>query len=145
MALQNYQNHKRYYIPHHFIFLPMVFAAMVIGGYKAYNSPANSLEWGLFAVTSFFIFYLALMLRQHYALNNQNRIVRLEFRLRYFELTGSSSSAIEKQLSFGQIAALRFAGDAEFKVLLDKAIKENLSADKIKRAIVDWQADTMRV
>lgn len=145
MSKQNYQNHKRYYTPHHFIFLPLVFIAIVIGGYKAYHSGTNSLEWFLFAVSSFFIFYLAIMLRQHYALNNQNRIVRLEFRLRYFELMGHSAAKVEKQLSFGQIAALRFANDAEFIILMERALKDDLSADEIKKAIVDWQADTMRV
>ena len=85
------------------------------------------------------------MLRQHYALNNQNRIVRLEFRLRYFELMGHSAAKVEKQLSFGQIAGLRFANDAEFIILMERALKDDLSADEIKKAIVDWQADTMRV
>ncbi len=85
------------------------------------------------------------MMRQHYALGNQNRIVRLEFRLRHFELLGKSSIETEKQLSFSQLAALRFADDMEFKLLLDKAIKENLSADDIKRSIRNWQADDMRV
>lgn len=85
------------------------------------------------------------MLRQHYALGNQDRIVRLEFRLRHFELLGHSSAEVEKQLSFSRIAALRFADDSEFKLLLVKAIKENLTADTIKKSIQNWQADNMRV
>ncbi|RYY69484.1 MAG: hypothetical protein EOO13_09395 [Chitinophagaceae bacterium] len=145
MSKQNYQNHKRYYPAHHFIFLPLVGFATGFGFYKAGSDESNSLTWLLFGIASFFILYLAIMLRQHYALNNQNRIVRLEFRLRYFELTGHSSLVVEKQLNFGQIAALRFANDIEFKILLDRAIAENLSADDIKRSIKDWQADDMRV
>jgi len=94
---------------------------------------------------SFCILYLAIMLRQHYALGNQDRIVRLEFRLRYFELYGKSSGNIEKQLTFGQVAALRFANDTEFRKLLEKAISENLDAEKIKQQITDWQPDDMRV
>lgn len=85
------------------------------------------------------------MLRQHYALGNQNRIVRLEFRLRYFELFGKPSKQTEDKLSFGQIGALRFADDESFTVLLDRAIKENISGDEIKRAITNWQPDDMRV
>ena len=85
------------------------------------------------------------MLRQHYALGNQDRIVRLEFRLRYFELYGKDSKEIEDKLSFSQIAALRFADDSEFGSLLERALQNNTSGDEIKKSINDWQADDMRV
>jgi hypothetical protein len=142
---QNYNNHKRYYIPHHFIFLPLMSACVFVGGIKAIKDEAHQLEWILFAVLSFCILYLAIMLRQHYALGNQNRIVRMEFRLRYFQLFGSDAASIEKQLNFGQIAALRFADDKEFAKLLERALKENLPADAIKKNIRNWQADEWRV
>lgn len=145
MEKQNYQNHKRYYAPHHFIFLPLMFILLIIGIYEAYNCPDKKLEWSLFSVLSFCILYLAIMLRQHYALGNQDRIVRLEFRLRYFELSGKSAGPIESRLTFPQIAALRFANDEEFSVLLTKALQENLAGDKIKQAIKDWQPDSMRL
>ena len=142
---QNYKNYKKYYIPHHFIFLPLMTGLTIIGFRKAFAADANNLVWLLFGILSFCILYLAIMLRQHYALGNQDRIVRLEFRLRYFELYGKPSSDIEKQLTFGQVAALRFANDAEFRNLLEKALSENLDAEKIKQQITDWQPDDMRV
>lgn len=145
MKKQSYSNHKRYYTPHHFIFLPATGAMTVIGTWKAFSDPTYRLEWTLFAILSFCLLYLAVMMRQHYALGNQDRIVRLEFRLRYFELYGESSRKVEEQLSFGQIAALRFAGNDEFKMLLERALKEKLNGDQIKRAINDWQADEMRL
>ncbi len=85
------------------------------------------------------------MLRQHYALGNQNRIVMLEFKLRYFEIFGHSADTIKKRLSFSQIAALRFANDIEFKHLIGQALKTELSADEIKRSIKDWRPDNDRV
>lgn len=145
MKKQNYSNHKKYYPPHHFIFLPLMFLLMMYGIIAATNNPDQRLDWALFSVLSFCILYLALMLRQHYALGNQDRIVRLEFRLRYFELMGKSAKAVEEQLSFGQIAALRFASDAEFIPLLQRALEEHLSGDELKKAVKDWQADDMRV
>lgn len=145
MSQQNYKNHARYYAPHHFIFLPLIGFMLVWGLVNAYKSEDKRIEWLLFGLLSFCILYLALMLRQHYALGNQNRIVRLEFRLRYFELFGTSSSNIENQLSFGQIAALRFADDDEFKALLDQAFQHHLTGDEIKKRIKNWQADHMRV
>jgi hypothetical protein len=143
MQKQSYKNHIRWYAPHHFIFLPLLGFMMVWGLFNAYNHENARVEWLLFALVSFCIIYLALMVRQHYALGNQDRIVRLEFRLRYFELYGKSASLIEDKLSLGQIAALRFADDTQFKELLALALKENLKADDIKKRITNWQADTM--
>ena len=85
------------------------------------------------------------MLRQHYALGNQDRIVRLEFRLRYFQLFGKPSDEVEDKLSFSQIAALRFAQDEEFKTLLQRVLTENLEATAIKKAIGNWKPDNMRL
>jgi hypothetical protein len=116
-----------------------------IGVWNAWHGPAQRLIWLVFAVLSFCILYLAIMLRQHYALGNQDRIVRLEFRLRYFELFGKNSKAIEEKLCFSQLAALRFAGDKEFSELLQRAMDENISGNEIKKIIQNWQADNMRV
>jgi hypothetical protein len=66
-------------------------------------------------------------------------------RLRYFELTGTSFSSKEKQLRLGQIIALRFASDDELLGLMDRTISENLSGTDIKKAITNWQGDTLRV
>jgi Family of unknown function (DUF6526) len=145
MSKQNYRNHRRYFIPHHFIFLPAMGFCIVWGIMQASKDSANELEWHLFSLLSFALLYLALMLRQHYALGNQNRIVRLEFRLRYYQLLHEPSAKAEEKLSFGQIAALRFASDDEFKILLQRAISEGLSPDAIKKSIKNWQADDMRV
>ncbi len=142
---QNYKNYRKYYPPHHFIFLPVMTAFSIAGFWNGYHSKTDQLAWLLFAIISSAVLYLAIMLRQHYALGNQDRIVRLEFRLRYFELFGKPAVEIEKQLTFSQIAALRFADDAEFKILLKKALSQKLTADEIKKSISDWQADDMRV
>jgi len=91
------------------------------------------------------IAWLSFMMRQHYALNNQNRIVRLELRFRYYVLTGKRLEPIEQKLSFGQLAALRFASDEELPALTERAVNENLSSDAIKKSIKNWQADNMRV
>ena len=121
----------------------LVLAGFAIGRYL--NSETDNLAWLLFAISSFCILYLGIMLRQHYALGNQNRIVRLEFRVRYFQLLGKTSAEAESNLKFDQIAALRFADDAEFVFLLHRALNENLSGDEIKKAITNWQPDHMRV
>ncbi|MCD0456470.1 DUF6526 family protein [Chryseobacterium sp. LC2016-27] len=145
MGTQNYNNHRKFYPPHHFIYLPLLFIAELFGVYKLFADSKNQLLWLLFSVVIFLMLYLALMLRQHYALGLQNRLVRLEFKQRYFELFNKRSDEVEEKLSFGQIAALRFAYDEEFKELLYKALKENISGDQIKRSIKKWRPDHHRI
>ena len=101
--------------------------------------------WIALIFANVLIVWLALMVRLHYALGNQDRIVRLEMRLRYYILTGKRFEQIEAQLSFGQIAALRFAPDEELPGLTEKAISEKLNSDEIKRGIINWLPDRMRV
>jgi hypothetical protein len=142
---QQYKNHVRYYAPHHFVFYPILLAAFAWSLYKHFTLASDNEIWLAIAIVFFMIGWLSFMLRQHYALNNQNRIVRLELRFRYFVLTNEKFDVIEEHLSFKQLVALRFAPDEELIALIDKAISEDLSPDAIKRNIKKWRPDTMRV
>lgn len=145
MKTQNYQNHRKFYIPHHFILMPLLLLLEVWGIRKIVTDEENQLTWVLFSISIFLIFYMAFMLRQHYALGNQDRIIRLEFKQRYFELFAKRSDEIEAKLNFGQIAALRFAYDEEFTTLLQQALENNLTGDEIKKSISDWKPDFHRI
>ncbi|PIF46710.1 hypothetical protein CLU96_3749 [Chryseobacterium sp. 52] len=145
MREQNYQNHRKFYPPHHFIYLPLLIVLEIYGIYKIWGDPEHQLTWILFSLIIFLLFYLAFMVRQHYALGLQNRMIQLEFKQRYFEIFGKRSDEITDQLRFDQIAALRFAYDDEFRELLNRAIGENISGDEIKRSIRSWKADHQRV
>ena len=145
MKKQDYSNHIRFYIPHHFIFYPVITAGMFWSAWHIKTQPTAADEW--IAITAIFglLGWLSFMLRQHYALMNQNRTVRLEMRLRYYQLTGERLEPIEEQLSFGQLAALRFASDEELPALVQKALSEHMTTDAVKRSIKNWVADDMRV
>ena len=145
MAKQNYSNHTRYYIPHHFIFYPVSALLAATSIYFACKNPERRFEWLMFAAVVILIGWLSFMMRQHYALVPQNRIIRLEMRLRYLQLYGKRFEPVEAKLRFRQIAALRFASDEELPLLLERTLKENLSSRSIKKLISDWQADHMRV
>ena len=145
METQNYKNHIRFYPLHHFVFYPILLVLLLASVISVFRYPQRSFEFAALAIIFILIMWLSLMLRQHYALGNQNRIVRLELRLRYYQLTRQRFDHLEQQLSFGQLAALRFASDAELPELVDRAVKENLSAKEIKQSIKNWLPDHMRV
>src|SRR3954470_6276518 len=145
MKEQNYNNHLRFYPPHHFFFYPIAFILTVASGVCIFKYPFQQLQFVFITAILVLIIWLAFMLRQHYALTNQNRIVRLEMRLRYYQLTQKRFELLEQQLSFNQIAALRFASDEELPDLIRRAINESLSPKAIKQAIKNWMPDYMRL
>lgn len=145
MPEQNFSNHTKYYAPHHFVFYPVILIATIFSVRCSYKYPDQECLWMTIVVAFIAIGWLSFMMRQHYALNNQNRIVRLEMRLRYFMLTNKKMDELERKLSFGQIAALRFASDEELLPLMDRTLHENLSPKEIKKSIKNWVADDMRV
>lgn len=145
MAVQNYKNHIRFYPPHHFVFYPVMMALLAFSIYTAINDDLNQKLWVFISIILFVIGWLAFMLRQHYALVLQNRIVRGELRYRYFVITGTRFEPMEQLLNEGQLFALRFAPDAELPNLTQRAVAEKLSADAIKKAIVNWFPDHQRV
>lgn len=144
MEAQSYKNHIRYYAPHHFIYYPIIIALLAFSVYFSFTTD-DQLLWlfisGIFVV----LFCLAFMLRQHYALTLQNRIVRLELRYRYFVITGKRLEDVEHRLSDDQLFALRFAPDEELPKLTEQALNEKLSGKEIKKAIVHWRGDFERV
>jgi hypothetical protein len=145
MLTQNAANHVRYYTTHHFIFYPLLLIAIAAAVYASNQHPDQKDVWLAIIVLFFFTGWSSFMLRQHYALGNQNRIVRLELRFRYFLITGKRLEPLESKLHFSQLVALRFASDEELPSLVERAINENLPPAQIKKLIVHWLPDYMRV
>jgi uncharacterized protein DUF6526 len=79
-----------------------------------------------------------------YTVRLQNRIIRLEMRLRLREVLPASQHPQIQELTTAQLVGLRFASDAELPALVDRAIRERLSRDEIKKAIKDWVPDWER-
>lgn len=145
MAQQNYSNHIRFYTPHHFVFYPVMLIFIVVSAYFAWADEQNRILWLFIAAAFLAIALLSFMMRQHYALTLQNRIVLMELRYRYFVVTGQRLEPLEEKLTEGQLFALRFAPDEELAELTQKAMNENLSPNKIKRSVKNWKADDRRV
>lgn len=145
MKKQDIDNHIRFYTPHHFIFYPLILLLIVSAVYYTITDTENRVIFCFITAILILVCWLSFMTRQHYALMNQNRTVRLEMRLRYYQLTGQPFDRIEELLSFSQIAALRFASDPELLTLIQKTIDQSLDARSIKKSIQNWQPDHMRV
>jgi hypothetical protein len=79
-----------------------------------------------------------------YIVRLQDRIILLEMRIRGAELLPPELEARLLQLRPKQVVALRFASDAELADLLEKAVRENLSPDQIKREVKHWRPDLLR-
>ncbi|AWL08654.1 hypothetical protein HME7025_00783 [Aquirufa nivalisilvae] len=141
MNHQEYDTHTRYYHLHHFIILPLAFFFFIWTVKLALEDLAN--DWLYILVGLLFI--LISFVSRIYANKNQDRIIRLEMRLRYFQLMNVPFTEKENMLDIHQIVALRFASDDELLELIDRAILQNLSPKEIKKSIREWQGDFMRV
>ena len=80
-----------------------------------------------------------------YAVKNQDRIIRLEMRLRLRDVLPQELHARVNELTASQLAALRFASDEELPALTRRALDEHLKSRDIKRSVQHWQPDHMRV
>jgi hypothetical protein len=142
MQEQNFKNHPQMVPGFHYLTFGAIIA--LLGGsinYLLRATPENKYLASLLVLTTI-IFVLIAWYARTFALKAQDRAIRAEESLRYYIMTGK---AIPKELRMGQIIALRFASDAEYLALLDRAIKENLGGKEIKMAIQDWKGDYHRV
>jgi Family of unknown function (DUF6526) len=95
-------------------------------------------------VLSVALIVLCLRVRQ-YPLKVQDRVIRLEERLRLQALAPPEWRAQIDGLSEDQLVGLRFAGDDEVAELARQALQENLNRRQIKERIRNWRADDWRV
>lgn len=145
MKTQSYKHHTRFYIPHLLVFYPIILVLMGFSTCYAVTKPEQRELWIVLDVFLLVVGWLSVMVRHHYGMTLQDRIILLELRYRYFTLTGERLEPLEEKLRKSQLIALRFASDAELPELVQKAVAEQLSSDAIKRSVKNWKADNQRV
>lgn len=144
MNNQNYANHRRLHPLYHFVFTVLtlgLFVAAIVNVILAVQADSGVFAAILLWVVSVLFGIVAALIRP-YPLKAQDRAIRAEENLRHFVLT---QKLLDQRLGVKQIVALRFASDAEFPALCQKAAEENLRPDEIKKAIRHWKADEYRI
>ena len=141
-ADQSFENHTRWVPPFHFVVLPILAVNLVWSLYQLVKAPS----WPtVLAVLMGFAFVGTALFARLFALAVQDRVIRLEMRLRLERLLPADLKSRIPDLSPDQFIALRFAGDAELPALVREVLDKNLTDRKqIKQKIRDWQADHLR-
>ena len=146
---QNLKNHRKYYPLHHFIFYPIMLILLVLSLFEFWDNAVDergvSLIWLMVSAVIISIIILSFMLRQHYALGLQDRLIINEFKFRCFALTGKRLETLSYQFSDAQIFALRFSEDEDLIELINKTIENDWSSSEIKQNIKNWKADNKRI
>lgn len=134
----NHAQHRRLYLAVYAVF----FADIVWTTARAVQAPSTGTVLAL--LTSVALLVMAYYARV-FALTVQDRVIRLEMRLRLKELLPASMHARINDFTRDQLVALRFASDGELPELAEKVLRDNIQDRKaIKLAIKDWQGDYLR-
>jgi hypothetical protein len=141
-APQSLKNHGRLDPPYHFVLSAVLAVNLFIVLCYAWKNLNYFTEW--LVVLSIAVFIPVLKLRT-YPLKVQDRVIRLEERLRLQALAPAEWHAQIYRLSEDQLIALRFASDDEVVELAKQALEHNLTRKQIKERIKTWRPDDWRV
>lgn len=141
--MQNYANHRKFVPAFHFVALPIL-----LGNFIYWVQ--LQVRWGYsnqrlaHAATGLALIIVAFSARV-FALKVQDRVIRLEMRLKLAGLLPAELQPKIQNLTARQLVGLRFASNAELPSLVSQVLKDNITnADTIKKMIKDWQADDLR-
>lgn len=142
MKSQNYSNHRRFVIGYH-VFTLLGGLVLLIGSIvNLVKSSHDNLYSASLLVLASVLIILAALYARTFSLKAQDRAICAEENFRYFLLT---QKPFPKELTVRQKIGLRFASDEEMPALVDKAVKEQLSENSIKKSIKNWRGDYYRV
>ena len=139
---QSAASHTKYDPITHFVLIPIFSVNFGLSIYWAAHDPEHRLGLDLWLVVLAFALLLMVMKMRNYSLRVQDRLIRLEERLRVSAL---ASSADAERLSTGQLIALRFASDEELPMLVAHTLGEGLTSRQIKERITSWRPDLARI
>ena len=139
---QTLANHVRLDPPFHFFVLPVFAISWIISVVFLVRHFGFLHCWIVVFNTALLV---AVIRFRQYAVKVQDRIIRLEERLRLGKLLPDSLCPQIAKLSESQLIALRFASDEELPALVERTLSANLSKADIKKFIKNWRPDYWRV
>jgi hypothetical protein len=140
---QDYKSHRRYVPSFHFFVLPVLVANVIIEGKRLFQNQDLRNAWAVVLAIALFVFAFA---ARGMAARAQDRVIRLEERLRLASLMSPDNVSKIGELTPAQLVALRFASDEEAPGLAERAMTgEFKSPEDIKKAVKNWRADLHRV
>ena len=140
---QTLANHVRLQPPFHLFVLPVTATSLILAIINVVRHYDLLEAWALVALAS--AAAVAAPLIRINALKAQDRVIRLEERMRLASVLNDPLKSRIGGLTESQLIALRFCPDAELSGLVEKSLSNNLSGGDIKKLIVNWRADTFRV
>lgn len=139
---QNYQNHFRWFPLFHFVLTPMLLAFLIYSIVQTVRFPDFDRAIMIFLAITLIVLSLASRLM---ALKVQDRVIRLEERLRYREILSPDLATKAVDLRTSQMIGLRFAGDDELSDLVERTLSGEFETTKdIKLAVKNWRGDYLR-
>jgi hypothetical protein len=140
---QNLKSHGRLDPSYHFVLFFILVANLIVSIVHLVHHYRNFYAYWL-VVLSLAVFILIFKVRL-YPLKVQDRVIRLEERLRLQALAPAEWHSQIYRLTEDQLIGLRFAADDEVVELAKQALEHNLNRKQIKERIKDWRADNWRV
>jgi Family of unknown function (DUF6526) len=144
-APQNLKNHARLDLPFHVFVLPMLLLNLIFSVYVTIHHWPEHWALHLWWIAMSVVFWVMAIRSRDRALLVQDRVIRLEERLRLHALLPAEERSHINELSIKQLIALRFASDEELPALVRKTLTQNLEPKAIKQSIVNWRGDYHRV
>jgi|ERR1700687_478486 len=141
-APQNFSDHTRLDPPFHFFILPVFAITLIMTIVHLVRRPGLHSAWLVIVMIAALAAIFKIRLN---ALKVQDRVIRLEERLRLASLLDPALRPRIPELTESQLIALRFASDAELPALAARALNEKLARAEIKKAIQHWRPDYWRV
>lgn len=143
MAEQNFANHVRWVPGYHFFVLPVITLNFGWSIYR-WKAAGFSLDGFVSVLTAAALLMLTFYARL-FALKVQDRVIRLEERMRLERLLPPDLKSRIGDFTSGQLVAMRFASDAELPALARKVLADNIREGKaIKQMVQNWRADLLR-
>jgi hypothetical protein len=139
---QTFATHRRFDPVYHVFAFGVLGISLLVSLWQLVKSPSLTTLWIFVVFAALLVLFFKVRL---YALKVQDRVIRLEERLRLQQILPEPLRPRIGDLSEDQLIALRFASDGEVADLVKQALDEKLPREEIKKRVRDWRPDHFRV